>query len=220
MYDFLNRAASMADFKTHMVDLLGELPDVVDLHGWEREQRILNIYRRNLKAKMQSTTRYPARSAYVRVLDPTKERTKYHLVYLTTHHHGITVFMEISEKLDAVQKLVRARTRQRTRIEKTGQDELFSADETAETAGDLVDISLVERDWLARLSTEPRRFGEAEFATLMEETDWLPGDLQRALGNLIEIGKVRNLDATTKRRSKFLHYKDPGERLQMQSEER
>jgi three-Cys-motif partner protein len=215
MYDFLNRAMSMADFRLQMRDLLGEVPSVEDLHGWVREQKILSTYRRNLKQQMPASRRYPPRSAYIRVLDATKERTKYHLVYLTTHPHGIIVFMQASEKLEPLQKLVRAETKQRARVERTGQSELFSASEVVDSDADIVDIKSVENDWLVRLSKEPRKFDEAAFATLMEETDWLPGDLQRALGNLIKAGRVRNLDSDGKRRLNFLHFKGEGEHLQL-----
>jgi three-Cys-motif partner protein len=214
MYDFLSRAASMSDLQQHMVELLGEAPEVHGLHGSEREKRLLDVYRHNLKLLMPDAGRYPARSAYVRVLDREKDRPKYHLVYLTGHHHGITVFMEISENLAPVQKLVRTSTKQESRAKKSGQDELFAAVDLVDTNQPTVDISEVERLWLERLPDQPRRFGEAEFADLLEETDWFPGDLQRALGNLITAGKVRNLDMTNPRRTRFLHFENGGERLQ------
>lgn len=44
------------------------------------------------------------------------------------------------------------------------------------------------------------------------------GDLQRALGNLIDAGKVQNLDARGKRRKKFLHFDKGSERLQITEE--
>ena len=40
------------------------------------------------------------------MLHPSQERTKYHLVYLTSHHTGIVEFMEISEKVGIVQARV------------------------------------------------------------------------------------------------------------------
>lgn len=218
MYDFLNRAVSMADFQDHMVELLGERPDVDHLSGLEREQVILGTYRRNLKRLIPPGSRWGAWSAYVRVLDATRDRTKYHLVYLTTHPKGITVFMEISEKLDVIQKLVRASAKQRRRIDRTGQSELFGAEEVRPPDHRSVDISAVENAWLARLSPTPKRFDEAEFSRLLEETDYFPADLQRALGNLIEAGRVRNLDGQTKRRSKHLHFDGEGERLQLTQE--
>ena len=72
----------------------------------------------------------------------------------------------------------------------------------------------MERYWLTKLADQPRQFGEAEFADFLEETDWFPGDLQRALGNLIAAGKARNLDMIKPRRTKFLHFEKGGERLQ------
>jgi three-Cys-motif partner protein len=216
MYDFVTRFISKQDLETHMLDLLGEKPNVDELHGLAREKHVLSVYRRNLKELMPAKARWPARSAYVRVLDRARERTKYHLVYLTSHHHGITVFMEISEALEPVQKLVRASTKQASRIEKTGQGELWTAKDMVDADEQPVDIEDVEQFWLERLSDQPMKFGEAEFADLLEETDWLPGDFQRALGNLIAAGKVCNLDAEGKRRSRFLHFeKKSGERLQL-----
>lgn len=214
MYDFLSRAASMGDFQSQMVELLGESPEVQNLHGTAREKRLLGIYRQNLKRLMPVAGYYPARSAYVRVLDRERDRTKYHLVYLTGHHHGITVFMEISEHLGPIQKLVRTATKQASRAEKSGQNELFAATDLVNADMQAVDISDVERFWLEKLTDQSRRFGEADFADMLEETDWFPGDLQRALGSLIAAGKARNLDMVKPRRTRFLHFKRSGERLQ------
>lgn len=216
MYDFISRAASMKDFQEHMIQLLGERVGVQHIHGKDREKRILDVYRKNLKSSMPTTSGWPARSAYVRVLDRQKERTKYHLVYLTSHPHGIVVFMEISEKLESVQKLVRASTKQISRVERTGQSEMFNIGDFPEPSEPSVDIAEVEQFWLGRLSNDATTFGEAAFADLLEETDWFPGDLQRALGNLIDAGKVLNLDAERRRRSRFLHFeKKNGERLRL-----
>jgi three-Cys-motif partner protein len=216
MYDFVTRFVSKQDLENRMLELLGEKPNVGELHGIAREKYVLGIYRRNLKQLMPEIARWPARSAYVRVLDREKERAKYHLVYLTSHPHGITVFMDISEALEPVQKLVRASTKQASRIEKTGQGELWTAENMSDVNEPPVEIAEVEQFWLGRLSDQPMRFREAEFADLLEETDWLPGDLQRALGNLIAVGKVCNLDAERKRRTRFLHFeKTNGERLQL-----
>lgn len=218
MYDFVSRTASMREFEEDVVRLLGEAPNIADLHGAAREKHLLNTYRKNLKGLLPSAARWPARSAYVRVLDRTKERPKYHLVYLTSHPLGIIKFMENSEALDQVQKRVRAATKQNERIKKTKTGELFSSDDYVQAEETISSIDDVERWWLQRLSRQPRRFGQAEFADILEDTDWFPGDLQRALGNLINAGKVRNLDASGKRRTKFLHLEEGGERLQLTEE--
>ena len=122
--------------------------------------------------------------------------------------------MDISEALEPVQKLVRTSTKQALRIEKSGQDELFTASDLVEVDQQAIEIAEVEQFWLQKLSDQPKQFGEAEFADFLEETDWFPGDLQRALGNLIAAGKVRNLNMIKPRRTKFLHFEKGDERLQ------
>lgn len=214
MYDHVNRAASMQDSQVPISLLFGEVPNVEHLRGQDREKRLLEIYRGNLKKLVPTTSDWPARTAYVRVLDPVKNRPKYHLVYLTAHPRGIVEFMAISEKLNLIQKRVRAHTQQRRRIEKTRTGELFPSDEDIREEEGHASAEEVEKFWLARLFHEPRRFGWSEFADMLEETDWFPGDLQKALGKLIDAGTVRNLDAEGRRRSRFLHF-DKGERLQL-----
>lgn len=218
MYEFLSRAASMSDLKVQMIDLLGEEPEVNDLHGEVREKHLLNKYRRNLKCLLPG--KWPGRSAYVRVLDRNKERPKYHLVYLTSHPRGILEFMEISETLDQIQKRVRAATKQGDRIRKTGQEELFSSDDLFRIDEDEVSMEEIESWWMKHLSRQPMKIGVEEFADILEETNWFPSDLQRALGNLIAAGKAKNLDARGKRRKKFLHFDAGGERLQLTEEKK
>jgi hypothetical protein len=219
MYDFANRAVSMLDLQTQIEQLLGEKPAVRDLDAPERERALLHTYRKNLKAFVPAQPQWPARSAYVRVLDPEKNRPKYHLVYLTTHPRGLVEFMQVSEDLDIVQKRVRAATKQHRREERSGIEELFAdADHVRKDEGH-VTIEEVEEYWIKQLSENPRRIGFGEFASMLESTDWFPGDLQHALGSLINKGAVRNLDAVKKRRAKFVHI-DKGERLQLIKEKK
>ena len=217
MYDFLNRAVSIPSIQGQITKLLGEQPNVDGLSSAAREKTLLWIYRKNLKAQVRPSSKYPARSAYVCVQDASKDRTKYHLVYLTSHPVGIIRFMEISEKLDLVQKQVRAAKKQLKRIEKNGQEELFKSLEFVSEDEGHATPEEVEKFWLTKLSSSPRRFDEHNFADLLEETDWFAGDLQQALGRLMAQGKVLNVDAKRKRRSRFLHYEN-GERLQRTGE--
>ena len=206
MYDFVNRTASMAEWKDDMAELLGEPIDVEGLPAPERERRLLGTYRRNLKGSVNSAGKWLPRAAYVRVLDPAKERPKYHLVYLTTHPRGIIEFMQISEAIDQIQKQVRASTRTSARAAKFGMDDLFGPDTFVNAREGHASPNDVEEYWLTYLAGGIRKVGEAAFAEILEETDWFPGDLQSALGNLINAGKVRNLDSLRKRPKKPLHW--------------
>ena len=219
MYDFANRALSMADFQAQVRELLGETPDVKRLLPQEREKTVLAVYRRNLVRLVPTQHPWRARSAYVRVLDPLKNRPKYHLVYLTTHPRGLIEFMEASDALDLVQKRVRAATKQRRRQEKTGMAELFNDAEFVSDEEGHASETEVQTYWIERLASGPRRIDYTEFAGMLEETDWFPSDLQRALGDLIKDGRVRNLDAAGKRRTRFVHF-DKGERLELSGESR
>lgn len=214
MYDFVSRTASMADWKAEIGTLLGESVEVGNLHGTEREKFLVDTYRKNLKGELPSSEKYRPRSAHVRVLDRERERPKYHLVYLSTHPRGIVELMEISEGVDQIQKQVRAFTKQAARIRKTGQDELFDESEIVDPDAGHVNITEVERFWIGYLSGGEKRVGVEEFADMLEQTDWFPGDFQRALLKLIEAGKVRNLDAKGKRPKQPLHWKE-GERLRL-----
>lgn len=213
MYDFVARTVSMAGWNEEMATLIGEPIEIGDRHGQQREKFLLATYRGNLKQQVALGGRFLPRSAYVRVLDRKKERPKYHLVYLTSHPRGIVEFMQISEELDLIQKRVRASTRQSERIMKSGQHELFDEEELVDSEAGNVDTGTVEQFWLKFLSGGERRVAEAEFADLLEETNWFPSDFQRALGHLIDSGKVRNLDAARKRPKRPLHWEKDGERL-------
>ena len=205
----------MSDWKDEIAALLGETVDIDNLHGLEREKLLLNTYRKNLKHHLPVDGKWQGRSAYVRVLDREKERPKYHLVYLTTHPRGTIEFMEISENLDQVQKHVRASTKQHARITKSGMGELFGPEAFVDAEAGHASLREVEEYWLKYLADGERRVGEEAFANLLEDTDWFPGDFQRALGSLIDAGKVKNLDAARKRPKKPLHWKNEGERLQL-----
>ena len=215
MYDFVNRTASMAEWREDIASLLGETVDLGDLPGSERERLLLSTYQKNLKRHLITDGRWVARSAYVRVLDRKKERPKYHLVYLTSHPRGIIAFMEISEELDLVQKAVRASTKEHARAEKSGISDLFGAAGYIDAEQGHAKMSDVEGYWLRYLEDGPKRVGEERFADLLEATGWFPGDFQRGLGNLINTGKVRNLDALKKRPKNPLHWKKDGERLEL-----
>ncbi len=211
MYDFLVRTHTQQAFRQDMEAIFGEVPETSGLSSKEREDYLIKRYREGLK-NIQRSDSGKLRSAYVSILDPLKERTKYHLVYLTRHPLGIVKFMDASEKMENVQKRVRAKTKQQRRLELTGQQELWSADVDVGSRDETVDIDAVKNYWVGKLSTSPRRFGTEELADMLEETNWFETNLQQAFKELQEEGKVENLDARTKRPKKPVHF-DKKERL-------
>ena len=194
MYDFLSRTLPQPEFQDDMEHIFGVLPDTQGMTPEERENHLITLYRNNLKQVIPQGKGKP-QTAYVKVRKPTRDRTLYHLVYLTRHPKGIVEFMEASEKLELVQKKIRALAKQGERVEKSQQFELFSAIEHVTDDRADMDLFEVKEYWLQLLSVEPRKFSTQELADMLENTDWFSSDFQRAFGELAKEGKVRNLDA-------------------------
>jgi three-Cys-motif partner protein len=211
-YDFINRTASMDKWREEIAHLLGQAVDPVGMPPRERERRLVDTYRTNLKQKMPAAPGFPPRSAYARVMDPNKDRPKYHLVYLTCHPRGIVEFMEISDSVDLIQKHVRASKRDEARMRKSGMGDLFGAESLVDEGEGHVEPDEVDQYWRSYLAGGGRAVGEAEFAEILEQTNWFPGDLQKSLVRLIDAGIVQNRDAPRRRPKKPLHW-DKSERL-------
>lgn len=218
-YDFINRTVSMQEWKPEVATLLGEVAMVDGMSPYEREKLLVNTYRKNLKSKIPSGGHFTARSAYVRVMDPEKNRPKYHMVYLTSHARGIIEFMEISEGIDLIQKQVRASKKEQTRENKSGIKDLFAAETLVDLKAGRIGPAQVDVYWQDYLKPGICRVGETEFSGILEETNWFPGDLQSSLVRLIDSGKVTNLDAPRRRPKKPLHW-DKNERLMLTKETR
>lgn len=219
VYDWINRTASMPNWTARVKELLGESLDLAGLEPAQRERAMLSAYRRSLKAAMMAENERPAHSAYVRVLDPEKERPKYHLVYLTRHPRGLIEFMRISEGVDIIQRKVRAVTHDRRRTFQTGTPDMFGAATFVDDDSGRVSAEAVEQFWLAELGSDGKQVGESEFADMLERTDWFPADFQAALGRLIDRKVVRNSGAVRRRPKKPLHWEGTGEFLERVEEQ-
>ena len=149
-------------------------------------------------------------------MHPSQERTKYHLVYLTSHHTGIVEFMEISEKVNIIQTRVRAATRLEEKEWLSGTPDLFASEVVSELGEGRSSPSDVDAFWRQHLSAGERRVDTAAFADILESTDWFPRELQASLVRLVKSGEIINLDAdASRRRSKPLHFEKAGERLKL-----
>lgn len=219
MYDFINRTASMQRLQQDIADFLAQPVAVVQgLVGalpQTREAHLVGSYRDGLKSALpMQRSRYQPRTAYVRVLAKNKERPMYHLIYLTCHPRGLIAFMEISQGVSLIQQRVRATKRSEIREEKTGIKELFDVEFDAVERAAFVSPQEVDQFWLGYLSTVAKVVDEDAFADILEQTDWMPADLQSSLLRLIGGGRVHNLDSKTSRHKRPLHF-EKRERLML-----
>lgn len=217
MYDFVNRAASM-DAQREDIDALFDRRldfEKLPAEPFQRQRILLEHYRAAL-VERASIGKANAYSGYVTILDPTADRTKYHLIYLTRHPKGILEFMKQSEMLAGVQDAVRTAAKFNKKVRNDMTGDLFGIDASqVESSAINTDARLrdLESLWLEALDTEPIAVTEAVFADMICMGNCFPSELQLALKTLIERGQVENLDAKTSRRSKNIVNCEKGERL-------
>ena len=213
MYDFFNRAIGQEGMREQVHSLLGSLGDdelnnICSLGPKQREQIVLNKYRETLKAAMLLSPAQNPRSYYTTVLHKDKDRTLYHLVYLTRHPKGIVEFAKLSEDVEIIQHKVRFDTKQA----RMGTTDMFGVGDSELHALEAANAEDVKSYWMDKLETTGRIFTEEDLADMLEETDWLISDFQEAFRELLDELKVENMDAKGKRTVHHVHF-DKGERL-------
>ncbi len=213
MFEFILRAHDIPLHEKDMIAIFGHVPQTAGMTPEQKESYLVDLYQANLK-RVQPMRGGKPRSVTVPIQRPDKDRTLYHLVYLTRHPLGIVKFMEASEQLDFVQKAVRIQAKHEKKIETTGQQALFGALEQVKVDQDNVPISVVKEYWSKQLTSQPQPFGLEKLADMLEETGWFEANFQEAFHELQKEGKVKNLDdvENSKRCKKFIHFTD-NERL-------
>lgn len=207
MYDFINRTVTMTQLRSEITALFDRSIDIKELPAEAafREIKIIEMYRSAIVARANSD-RYKALSGYVTILDPLKDRTKYHLVYLTRHPLGIIKFMEQSEKLHPIQTTVRAAAKLNMKSERSGITDMFGVNTDQESENNK-STSEIENYWLKLFEKGPVVISQEVIADALSLTNAFPSDIQRAFGSLLKAGKIQNLDADiSKRKTKFCDY--------------
>ena len=215
MYDFFQRALPQHNEKLRVSirSLLGTITDeeisgICSLNPDAKEQAIVRKYRESLKANMPKQPKRMPRSYHATILDKDKEKTKYHLVYLTCHSKGVVEFARLSEGVAIIQRKVRFDAKQA----KTGIADMFGIDDATIMQLEAADIEDVKRYWMNTLGIAERVYTEDDLADMLEDTDWLISDFERAFMALQTEGKAENLDADRKRPVHPVNFKN-GERL-------
>lgn len=215
MYDFFQRALPQSNEKLRasIRALLGviaddEISQICSLDTDKKEQVIVHRYRESLKACMPIHPARLPRSYHATILDKDSDRTKYHLVYLTSHSKGIVEFARLSENIAIVQRKVHFETRQ----ERIGQRDMFGIDDATVEKLEAADIENVKIHWMNRLAPVAKTFDEDDLADMLENTDWFIKDFEQAFMTLQSEGKAENLDAKRKRPVHPINF-EKGERL-------
>lgn len=217
MYDFLLRTHTQQSFGEDIQAIFGEVPDTQGMSPEEKEAYLLGLYRKRIKEISAAWGRKP-RAVSVPVLYPTVDRTLYHLVYLTRHPKGLTVFMKASEQLDFIQRSARAQAKQEDRESRSHQMEMARASTYVQKKMWVAHADVKEY-WMNKLSASPQFFGIDELADMLEETGWFESDFQAAFGELESEGRVKNLDAPRRRRTTYVHFDADGNRGERLSKE-
>lgn len=206
MYDFLLRTHTQESFQEDMRALFGSIPDTAGMAPKEKEVYLIKRYRSHLKLIAPSRGG-KVRTAYVPILYPLRDRTLYHLVYLTRHEMGIVVFMEALEKLELVQRRVREKAKQENRETRTRQLELFDSSDYA--IGRMkADLEEVKTYLLQKFTGKKMSFGIEQLADMIEDTGWFESDFQAAFKDLFDQKILANLDDETgRRRRKYVNFK-------------
>jgi hypothetical protein len=214
MYDFLNRFVNKEELRDQMRAMLGDVDDafLAELHDKapkQREYAVVRRYREHLKSVFGNESHQRSWAYHATVLNKDKDKTIYHMVYLTRHPKGMVEFSRISRKVAIFQHRVRYEKHERL----TGQIPLIAAEDDDFQVEIAADIEVVKTYWLAHLSSQPKVYNQTDLADWLEETGWLEYDFQQAFKALKKDKKVENLDdGTNRRREHFVHF-DKNERL-------
>ncbi len=125
MFDHINRFLDTPDPEMSFDELFGG-------PGWKatiqasprREDAIIAFYRERMKA----TGRFDFATS-TRIKKPLSERSYFYLIYGTRHPEGLLEFRKAEEKAVAEQERVRLDAQQLDRVGRSGQTELFDADD-------------------------------------------------------------------------------------------
>jgi len=214
MYDSLNRFVGLDDLRDQVSQLLGNIDEkwIANLQSMDpkkREEEVVQRYRDQLVSTMGGTGANKPRSFPATVLNKDKNKTIYHMVYLTRHPKGIIEFSRISEKVEIIQRRVRHERRDKC----ARQMSLIPIEDSDLRDQFAADIEDVKQFWMDHLSGKPTTYNKADLADWLEQTGWLENDFQQAFKELQKEKQVENLDDTTNRRKKWFVHFDKNERL-------
>lgn len=201
MYDFINRAVNIDTLNDQITSLLGQSPNFTGSEtALQRQQWMVTKYRDSVNRS------YAGRTAFVPVERPGKDRVLYFLIYLTRNPVGISVFKEVAEGMNMVQRVTQAETKLRNQVEKSPTADMFEDAMDTMALPDTHDNRFSAKSFLTqKLSDQPLLIDHDCWARFLEETDLYPSDIQMAMKELVNEGAVKVVGKdikNIKRRSK------------------
>jgi three-Cys-motif partner protein len=193
MFDYINRFLDdpRPDIAASFAELFGG-------PGWEtavrtavrREDAIVELYRERMRAAGGF-----AHVTSTRILKPTHDRSYFYLVYGTRHFKGLVEFREVERKAVDEQERVRFAAKQESREARTGQTELFSADDVASVPASFEVERSVQRELAVErlrglLRRQPKVRYEDSLATLLELPLVWETDVKRIILDLRGAGEL------------------------------
>ena len=193
MFDYINRFLD-----DHRPDISASFTELFGGPGWEtavrsavrREDAIVELYRERMRAAGGF-----AHVTSTRILKPTHDRSYFYLVYGTRHFKGLVEFREVERKAVDEQERVRFAAKQESRETRTGQTELFSADDVASVPASFEVERSVQRDLAVEqlrqlLRRQPKVPYEDALATLLELPLVWEADVKRIVLDLRGAGEL------------------------------
>ena len=89
---------------------------------------------------------------------------------------------------------------------------MFGIDDATIEQLESADTDDVKRYWMSRLGTTAKVYNEDDLADMLEDTDWLVSDFERAFKELQLEGKAENMDAQRTRPVHPINF-EKGERI-------
>ncbi len=128
------------------------------------------------------------------IVNPTADRTHYHLVFATRSLHGLTTFREIERQVTPVQQTARAQAKQRKRQDRTSQLDLFAPTEMDTNYFDWL-CTRYRQKARARLEASlPAAGGKVSYDALLPVVLAWPmtsdTELKAWLGDLVSVGRI------------------------------
>ncbi|WP_266170746.1 three-Cys-motif partner protein TcmP [Dyella subtropica] len=209
MWNFINLATGHTEQEANLTAVFGKDWQAANAYSGDAKHRqLMRRYRQQLTTACDGSGLNRLRTAVLPVEYANKKKVIFNLVYATHNATGLVVFWEQAEHVVAQQSRLKLQHRLDHVAKQHGQNDLFNAD-AHQDEPHLPSYDL-KQAWLARLPNvdDVLVVDTIVMADLIEATDGLLSDLQKALGELIKDGTIENVNAKRPRKVHVVNYRN------------